>query len=215
MVQVNHEFKDALLQNHDIQGLVISGHKHLPTAAYLFIQFGSADGGRDWLRDVGLDIANGDRWPTDSGGNTIKPSFIYNLGITWTGLMMLGYKPEDFSGVHEPFRDGITSERRQRILGDHGASHPDQWKVGGSAEVDKLHAVLIILTEDEGARAKHIDSQRARIEQYGGNTVLHVLQGGVLPHEKEHFGFRDGISQPSIADGIRKSKVSEVTVMKG
>ena len=70
------------------------------------------------------------------------------------------------------------------------------WTVGGTRETTP-HVLLIIgaddLAELEGA------AQTLRIEaERDGATIIYAETGHALPRGTEHFGFRDGVSQPGV-----------------
>jgi Dyp-type peroxidase family len=99
------------------------------------------------------------------------------------------------------FIQGMATEYRARILGDLEESAASNWRWGGP-EQDELHAVLMIYAADKIAlksAEKAFSEQAAKF----GISMLQRLEASVNPEAKEHFGFRDGISQP-ILPGLGK-----------
>ena len=92
----------------------------------------------------------------------------------------------------EPFRRGMVG-RAQPRLGD--TTDPHLWRVGGtSAPVDVL---LIVASNDEGAAGRRADDLVADASRVG-LTSGYRETGRRLAGEREHFGFRDGLSQPRL-----------------
>jgi Dyp-type peroxidase family len=54
----------------------------------------------------------------------------------------------------------------------------------------------MIFGQNESVTENHFQSLHQKFET--GFSVIHVLNGKPLPNDREHFGFRDGISQPVI-----------------
>jgi cytochrome P450/deferrochelatase/peroxidase EfeB len=155
------------------------------------------------------------------------------IAFSEAGLKRAGFPTGDKSdGVDglasfpSVFRLGMT--KRRRILGDRGTSHPVNWAWTDAA--DSVEAVLLIygpavepderlsdllkdqyndtLARHDAIVDQHIKFVRAcggdaKIERFTGPIKRKRSRKVVLP-ETEHFGFRDGISQPVIA-GTRKA----------
>lgn len=70
---------------------------------------------------------------------------------------------------------------------------PEQWQVGGTG--DEIDILVILAGDDE----PQLTATEAGLLASGHRlTVVHRQAGHRLPGEIEHFGFRDGISQPSL-----------------
>jgi Dyp-type peroxidase family len=98
------------------------------------------------------------------------------------------------------------------LVGDEEASDPDGWVVGGPGQ-DPVDALVTIAADDEDALGRRVDRELAlarecdlavlEVPQRGGAATAGQL-GRVLPPPDggsggiEHFGFRDGVSQPSV-----------------
>jgi Dyp-type peroxidase family len=197
----------------EIQGLILSGHNHLNVARYVFLQFGDAEQGKHWLAALAPQIATSEVWPKDPvTGKTLKPPVIANIGLTYTGLEALALPQSSLDSFPEDFRDGMTSERRSRILGDRGQSAPQHWEIG--ADAPTLHVVLILLAIDEPALEAFYAQHQALWDAHE-LTVTAELAAAKLPADREHFGFLDGIAQPSFRYGVRETEVSEPLIKPG
>ena len=85
------------------------------------------------------------------------------------------------------------------MLGDTGASHPDNW-VGGLARPD-LHAIAILFARDKDERTRCEAEHAKLVERCDGVEVLSALDLDATPpfdHAHDHFGYRDRLSQPVI-----------------
>ena len=95
----------------------------------------------------------------------------------------------------------MATEHRQRILGDLGDSAPENWDWGGPNNRE-LHVLLMLYAPSDDRLAELYDSHRTSFEA-AGLVQVRRLPTIRLKDRKEHFGFRDGISQPEVA-GLNK-----------
>lgn len=120
-----------------------------------------------------------------------------------------------------PFEDGMKA--RAHILGDTGDNSPEKWvepftyrmDANGNDASTRIDALFIVASDEEGDG----DSYTLRlIEQatLGGAICVGMQRGKALENgagkQVEHFGFRDGISQPLIKEiddkDIKKRKIN-------
>jgi deferrochelatase/peroxidase EfeB len=97
----------------------------------------------------------------------------------------------------EEFRQGMAS--RAGILGTVGANHPDHWV--GSLNSPDLHAIVILFARDVAERERCRLEHQQYVLQCAGVEVLSSLDlEAIPPYEsvREHFGYRDRLSQPVI-----------------
>jgi Dyp-type peroxidase family len=97
-------------------------------------------------------------------------------------------------GFPPSFRMGMA--KRGRILGDMDGGDAQHWRWSDAS----AEAVLTVYAETPSDLAYVIDVHRALLENYGG-SLIHQLDCAPANPEKpdfEHFGYRDGISQPVI-----------------
>ncbi|WP_419580919.1 Dyp-type peroxidase [Stieleria magnilauensis] len=136
----------------------------------------------------------------------------YNFGIAsfralqshplWVNMGLGNRLMEAFFGdaannADRSFRLGL--HRRSFTLGDHrdpaDEGHKDNWLVGGpDNEVDLL---LIVGSSDENTLAEGV-AGLIEIVQRGSHEVVYDEEGNRLENDEEHFGFRDGVSQPAM-----------------
>ncbi len=202
------------LETHEVQAIVFSGLGHHPLATTLAIRLPRDRAeARDWLRS--LVYPPKDSPPADAPRSRVRfgdvdltgPAAM--LGLTAQGLAHLGLREGiGLDQLPSAFRMGMYG--RQRVLGD----RPDsEWRWSDR----NAEAVLTIYTEDADDAAGHADEverQMRHLCKSGGAvlsqvpcTPLREPQDGSVNLGREHFGFRDGISQPVIR-GTRKAAVT-------
>jgi Dyp-type peroxidase family len=196
----------------NIQGNILAGfNKDFQT--FLFFQIPDATRGRAWLAATVGDIAAatsdkvlafndkfslarkrlGGRDPAPSG--PMKATWV-NVAFTHAGLEKLGVSQADLQAFPEEFRDGMAKRAWQ--LGDVDESAPDRWIEPLRSQA--IHGVLMVAADV----AAHCEAEAGRQRiglQRRGLKLLHVQSGMVRQgdqHGREHFGFKDGISQPGI-----------------
>ena len=140
-----------------------------------------------------------------------------NLAFTLQGLQALGVPAEQIDLFPHEFIEGM--EMRAGLLGDVHSNHPSRWRrpirQGSTQEVDlgTVHVVVqlrIVRPRDAGHDLHpRFTPEIAKLETGSGLHVLSVeamrsypetLNGETIT--REHFGFRDGISQPVINDAL-------------
>ncbi len=132
-----------------------------------------------------------------------------NLALTSEGLKALGLPAEALETFPTEFREGMSS--RADILGDSDENAPERWEFGGTsgpASQDEIHLLLMLYGTTEAEVSSLADAQRSRLAE-GGLRELAFQRTARIRDDKggvvEHFGFRDGISQPRI-EGFREAK---------
>ena len=177
----------------DTQGFITSGYGHLRSAAYLFVRMHDAAGARRWIRAIEASIlaANGER---------LKPASAVNVAFTASGLVACGLPGRVVCTFPSEFQEGITAPHRSRVLGDTDDSAPARWDLGGPGR--EFHALVFMYAQHEAELERVCRAQRGLLEQTAGavTELPDGLQRGYRPaNDREHFGFHDGIAQPSIA----------------
>lgn len=181
-----------MLEIDDIQHFLIARPPAL-AARYEFLTFRHAAGGRAWLTGildkVGTANAIASR-PLDSRWITVA--------VTWNGLRALGITEASLATFPEEFKQGMAA--RASILGATGANAPSRW-VGGMASPD-LHAIAILFARDVAERERCRQEHARYLSQCEGVEALSSLDLEAIPpydSVREHFGYRDRLSQPVIA----------------
>lgn len=207
----------------DIQGNIVPGfnkdHQH-----FLFFRIRSARGAKKWLRWLAPRISSMDdvlafvrahralrlRLGVKEPG--LKATWI-NVALSHAGIATLAGRDEADAFGEASFRQGLAE--RSAYLGDPtdpGArGHASNWAVGGPKnEADVLVIVAADDPDDLSATADTVKDEAAR----GRLTLLFEQRGQTLPgplRGHEHFGFKDGISQPGIRGKISSAPGDFIT----
>jgi Dyp-type peroxidase family len=171
---------------HDIQGNVLRGYTH-PVAAYLFLRIDDPEKARALMTRMLPAVATAEPW---SDG---QPDTVLHVALTYAGLVALGISPAILESFPEAFREGMAA--RAETLGDRGPAAPEHWEPGlGTGEA---HVLVTVYGVDE----EHLQVARMALKSVGAEgavTVIHEQRANALPLGRDHFGFIDGIAQPSI-----------------
>jgi Dyp-type peroxidase family len=196
---------EPVLAIDEIQGNIIPGFKK-DIQAFCFYKIADAALARRWLAELHphisvaseVKLANRlfSRMRRRLGRDPTNIHFVWlNIAISATGLRALT-RPDDVDAFDDSaFKNGMRAE--SGTLGDPAGS-ADSWIAGGKQTPVDL--VLILASDNPtllAAEEKSLD-QAAR----GAGLVLvtaqhgHVREGDQAGHE--HFGFKDGISEPAV-----------------
>ncbi len=135
----------------------------------------------------------------------------FNVGFSFAGLRALGLTDAELQKLPKEFREGM--EARAGFLGDVGPSHPDFWAPplladGTAVELSAVDLVIQVQAQADASDDDHVWTDQHPL--YGTVTTLLTDSGleqlavEVLRRDppdargivREHFGYRDGISQP-------------------
>jgi deferrochelatase/peroxidase EfeB len=181
----------------DIQRLVFSGFPQYPKALYSLFRITDPQQARAWLEERIDFVARSDA----DNGREVQLA----IAFTYSGLGALGLHETALASFIPEFRQGMTAPHRARVLGDvddDGRPDTSRWRWGaGNERVDMLCAVFA----KEGVNLEELCDPAAYAER-GLSLVYHVLGDY---DETEHFGFKDGISQPYISGSGKFNRGSE------
>lgn len=187
------------LELEDIQGYIIRGYSHMMYSRYVLLEVTNAVQAKSWLSKYSDSFTNA----THSPSKASLPDTCLNIAFTYHGLLSLGMSPENAGNFTREFREGMTTPHRQRILGDFESSAPDKWTWGGINN-KPVHLVLMVFGKDKDTCLNYYNLLLSEFASSGLQEMLQI-DGQTLPNNKEHFGFRDGISQPVIKGSGRIS----------
>jgi Dyp-type peroxidase family len=196
-----------------IQGNILAGFNK-DHQDFIFVNFvGDQAKARAWLNELADPVA--DRIATtqqvanfnkqfraarqNRGGDdpeNLKAVWV-NVGLTSSGLLTFAPGLTSDLEPYEAFREGPRA-RAQR-LGDQGLGDPANW-VMGAEDQQPIDAVLTIAADESEDLRGEVEKQRTLLAKYG-LMVVFEQPGETLPGPRrghEHFGFKDGISQPGI-----------------
>jgi deferrochelatase/peroxidase EfeB len=176
------------LVSSDIQSLIFGGLGFLPFGTGMICELPSDQAkAREWLKAIRHDIAFND-------GRRLAHEAVITLSLSWQGLTRLGLPA--YAGLTFPFAfvEGMTTDYRQRILGDLDGNSPEHWRWGKKPP----DAAILIY----GRSADAVAALKARFLEkcaIAGMPSPHEVPLQTIAEDKtEPFGFADGISQPVI-----------------
>jgi len=198
----------------DIQGNIVKGYGHFgyPKARYIFYRINNEIAGRQFVAGINPLVTTGVPWnlTAESGADNSPPSATTNIAFTYQGLEMLGVPRKSLQTFPEDFAMGM--EQRRDILGDDGPSAlthwDDIWQAGGvhiwisingknEDELEKRYQEISALLATTNNGVEQITGHKGAD---GENNLPYQSASAIykngIPQSKEHFGYRDGISDP-------------------
>ncbi|MGW6456964.1 Dyp-type peroxidase [Streptomyces sp. NPDC055078] len=200
-----------LRESDDIQGDVIAGFKK-DRMTLLFLKFEDPTRARTWAKRLASQISTTRQVATfnaafrqarqATGGDdpqSLKATWT-NVSFTYEGLKVLvgGKDPLPSvrqGGTLEAFKQGSD----KRSLGDTGDSSPENW-LFGDGKGQTVHAVLTVASDTAQGLQEALTDQREAAAQA---KIVIVFQQDAATlsgtrRGKEHFGFKDGVSEPGV-----------------
>lgn len=203
----------TLRHSTEIQGDILAGFKK-DHVTLLLIQFGDVMASRAWLEHLTPQIAttqkvaafnarfsSARRASAGEDPGTYKATWL-GVSFTYEGLRFLSSEQPVFPKVPvgttiEAFVQGPYE--RALALGDTDDSDPKHWLFGNDHD-RTVHAVLTIAADERGDLDTALRRQREAIAAARA-LVVFEQEGATLPGArkgKEHFGFKDGVSEPGV-----------------
>jgi Dyp-type peroxidase family len=198
--------RDGGLDLKEIQGNIVAGFNKDFASFLLFALPDDQAQARTWLAGVVGQVATAEevkqfndlfraiRRRRGNREGAVEAAWM-NLAFTHEGLRKLGADESELSQFPQEFREGMR--RRNSIIGDVGDNDPEQWPndLGNRA----IHALMIVAAdslEDLNREVLYFVRDAASC----GISLVFQEDGMTRPDAPghEHFGFRDGISQPGI-----------------
>jgi Dyp-type peroxidase family len=218
-----------LRESDDIQGNILAGFLK-DHQTFLFLKLPDRDAGRVWLAELvprrgpsriasTREVATFNRQFSEArrnrGGDDpqgLKAVWV-NVGLTATGLNNVAPDRRADWERFEAFTQGAAA-RADRLRDD----DPSNWVVGHPDHT--VDAVLTVAADDTDDLRAELERVRALAARCGVGVVFEQY-GATLPGARaghEHFGFKDGISQPAVAgfdDGLKPRHASDALVAAG
>jgi Dyp-type peroxidase family len=187
----------------DIQGILKRAYKELPETFYVMLQIRDPLLTKKWIGSIVSEIT-----PAAKRISQVDRCALH-IGFTFEGIRKL----IPLQNMEEPFSrefvEGIRTDQRSRILGDIESNSPDHWQWNGKND-DEVHVVLMIFARNKSVLKEEYERHTQNFSAACRQVVC--LDTTTATGEKEHFGFRDGISQPRLKgfEGSKKTAIDEL-----
>lgn len=197
-------------ERRNIQGNIIPGFNK-DHQQFLFFRIGRVNRAKQWLRWIAPLISSMDdvlaflrifralRMRLGISNPPMCSTWV-NIAFSHDAIAKLTGKAQAAMFGDQSFRQGLSE--RSTYLGDpSSARHPGhrtRWCVGGPRNAADI---LVIVAADDVGHLKDVsDAIKARAAA-AGMQLIFEQRGDTLPgnlHGHEHFGFKDGVSQPGV-----------------
>lgn len=206
--------RPKLRDSTEIQGNILAAFNkdHL---TYLYVRFPDAQRGRAWIAgmlncvSVTKDVEDfNEQFSVARSAFDIDPGFTASwvgMSMTYEGLKMVAAEPAKIDEDLKNFtalREGAA--KRAAANGDTGDSAPAKWKFGAPGK--PVHAVALIASDTEWGLSDWVEKIKV-LGHANGVALVCEDRGDTLPKPltgHEHFGYKDGISQPGVKDFHRE-----------
>jgi Dyp-type peroxidase family len=200
----------------NIQGNVLAGFNK-DHQRFLFFRLGDTERARTWLATIVDETATSEevlafnnlfsraRARRGREAGTPQASWL-NVALTHAGLAALGVPDTELSMFPVAFRQGMAA--RAQLIGDVDESAPAHW-VGPFASAD-VHGLLLLAADVPSALDELASVHTRRMAGHGVQVVFDDT-GRVRADQPghEHFGFKDGVSQPGIRGLTRRQNPAD------
>lgn len=195
-----------MLELGDIQSGALHPRPTPYAGTYILLRVDDRRAGRDLLHRLMPVLA-----PATEPAQVGQEAWV-SVVLSFQGLKALGVPQDSLDSFPPEFRQGMAA--RAAKLGDVGESAPEHWeKPLGTPDV---HIGISALSPAAAPLEAGLARAREAYEKLPGISVIWRLDCYALPTEKEHFGFRDGISNPEIeGSGIPGMNPKEPPIKAG
>ena len=199
----------------DVQGYVLREYRNLKYSRFTLLKVTDRVEARKWINGICDQLTNAEKVNIDE-----LPDTALNIAFAKDGLLKMGLSEKNLDTFAPPFKEGMVTEHRRRLLGDVDSSDPREWQWGkpdnfpkvennGEAYHNQVEIILMVFGKDETTCLNYYKELKEgfassdsgpvrRGFELSGLEIYREMDGLTLKDNKEHFGFRDGISQPIV-----------------
>lgn len=209
--------RDLSLKPGDLQGCILTkppGNR----GGLVMLRVAQAAQAVAWLSTAPVSRDNDD---------TTQPGAVWRqVALTLAGLKALGVPAARLERFPQAFKEGMAA--RAGLLGDVRHNHPTHWAlaphVNGIDRVDPANAHVLVqlrfAAAEPGEQFTAADDRRLReladaLTLGTGLALMAIEPMRSNAADKEHFGFKDGISQPALAGSAAPGQAWDDTVKTG
>ncbi|MCK8784276.1 Dyp-type peroxidase [Roseomonas sp. NAR14] len=195
----------ATLALDDIQALILRSRPEPYVGLHAMLHVDEAAGGRDLVRRLAPHIPAAADWTGELEAWT-------GVAISHTGLAALGVPEASLASFPVAFRQGMAGRAEQ--LRDVGENAPAHWE--DAFRPGTCHIALTIYARDDAALDAAIGRAMGEFDRSHGVTLVGTHRFGADVDAKNPFGFRDSISQPTVAgSGVEPQPGQERAIAAG
>jgi Dyp-type peroxidase family len=199
-----------------IQGNIAGFNK--PHQRFVLLAFSDRDGGMKFIRGIRRQVDTAEavakfnrsfKWNRNRG-RPLPTSRWFNIVISAKGLGVL--EAPELEAFEPAFKEGMRA--RGARLGDVDESASESWIAPFQQDI---HAVAI-LAADEPQDIDRLHKELTRHTQAHAVTEIGAIDGNVRSGEQqghEHFGFKDGASQPGVEGLTEEPKPGQTLIPAG
>ncbi|WP_437299393.1 Dyp-type peroxidase [Sorangium sp. So ce426] len=180
----------------DIQALVVRDTS-MPAVRFLIAKIARASAARRVIGRLGHGDAGAGPRITAASPWTTSPAYVLTLGFTYHGLDALGISEPSLHSFPAAFVQGAAE--RAKLVGDTGDNAPRRW-IGGLGTGD-AHVVLALHAADSAVLESMSTQLRSLFAREGAFAELSHQDGGALPNQVEHFGYKLGVATVCVDGG--------------
>jgi Dyp-type peroxidase family len=195
---------ETALELDDIQAGALYERPSPYVGTYLLLRIADKESGRELVRRL-HGLVNPARTSTeDSRSTSITVAFTYH------GLQALGVPQASLDSFAPEFREGMAA--RAAILGDIGASGPENWEAPlGTSDV---HVAIAAISSDATTLRAAAEKARRAHQELPGVELVWRQDCYQLGTGRTSFGFKDGIGQPAVEGSGRAPSNSHERPLK-
>ena len=185
----------ARLEKSDIQGIILRSYGSRSFARFYFLEIKDRKKARKWIGNIIPEITHG-HYKTEEERNQDKGEPYLNIAFSKRGLKKLGVKTEKDTH-NQSFTLGPLNSHTTRMLGDTGDNAPKHWDWGRKKDQKKIHILLMVYAGSQKGLDDYSDKLKSTFEE-AKIEIEKQFETHLNKDGKEHFGYVDGISQPTI-----------------
>lgn len=195
-INIDPENYQPLLK--DLQGNILQGYEQ-DYAVHIFIKFKSdSNAVRKWIRCFAEDYVTSAQQQLQNNNTSKFSQCFANFFLSAHGYQALGFQLKGKRGTFPAWAFLVGLKVFQKSLNDPPV---EEWETGFQGDID----ALILLSNDD---ANNLQQQTIKVMEEVSSiaSIINTEVGSILRNDKiqangkgqaiEHFGFRDGISQP-------------------